>query len=139
MIMKTVNLEKLSSLFFVMRDDGVEYFLSQKDYELYYSCDLKNYTDFLKWFPIVFYLNSDNHDYSDCNNPINILYKDSLKFLILSNGFIQEDIFLPGLDDIHDEKLFRSEYNIFLTRVYLFLFKEPFEYESLDCFNIVSN
>lgn len=136
--MKTVNLEKLSRLFFSMHDDTLEYFLSKEDYEDYYSCDLKNYCDFIKWFPVVFNLNSECiKGYSDNNNPINELYKNSLKFLILSNGFIKEDIYLPSLDNIGNDKEFRSEYNIFLIRVYQFLFQEQFFYESIDNFILI--
>lgn len=133
-----VNLDILSSLFFSMSDDSLSYFLSEDDYDAYYNCDLKNYDDFIKWFPKVFFLNTDeNYDYSDMSIERNILCKNALQYFISSilntnidKSFkISRDVFFPGLDNI-DIDIYDYEKKIFLMRVYQYLFKERFTYKN---------
>lgn len=130
-----VNIKHISNLFFTLHDEVISYYLSADEYNRYYNSDLKNYSDFQKWFPIVFRADEMEYvDYSDMTNPYFKLLKNSLKFLMLSRKTIENDIYLPGIDNIENSELFWNEYYIFLIRVYQYLFKEQFVYEDISKF-----
>ena len=68
--MVDVNIKHISNLFFALHDEVISYYLSADEYNGYCNSDLKNYSDFQKWFPIVFRADEMEYvDYSDMANP----------------------------------------------------------------------
>lgn len=76
--------------------DTLDYFLSEEQLDDLYDdqTDFKNYSDFEKWIPIIFGLGDLNsHDFTNKTHPYTIACKNCLKYLIISNSFIDYDIY----------------------------------------------
>lgn len=76
--------------------DTLDYFLSEEQLDDLYDdkTDFKNYSDFEKWIPIIFGLGDLNpHDFTNKTHPYTVACKNCLKYLIISNSFIDYDIY----------------------------------------------
>ena len=105
----------VASLLFNLTDDSLEHYLTDAEYNNYYLADFNDSEQLNFWLKkLVRKIQSTDKDYE--------LIKRSLRQIISNKSAIPIDIYLPGIESIEDNNQWSKNYEIFLHRLWRYLF-----------------